>query len=157
MEQRYFEDLTEGETMRFGGRTVTRSSILDFAHKYDPLPFHVDAEAAEESMFDGLIASGLQTLVLCNRMVAEHFYLDTAIMGGPGMEEISIPRPVRPGDTISVEVEIGEKIPSKSKPDRGLVKVHQTCFNQSDEVVLRTTSLAFFERRNGSGEVCSSK
>lgn len=147
MGKQYFEDFSEGDVIRTRGQTITESAIIDFASKYDPLPFHLNAEEAEDSLFEGLVASGLHTLVLCNRMVAEHFYQDAKIMGGPGLEKVEMTRPVRPGDTISVEIVIDEKIPSESEPDRGLVKVRQTCYNQDNEVVLETISLPFFKRR----------
>jgi acyl dehydratase len=143
----YYEDLAVGYTDEFGGRTVTRSEIIEFASHYDPQPFHVNEEAASESVFDGLVASGIHTVALCNRMTVDHFFQDTAVAGGPGIEEVSLPRPVEPGDTLSVRIEISEKKPLESRPGKGLVKLHQMGLNNHDEIVLEMTSLPFISRR----------
>lgn len=144
----YYEDLEVGYVDEFGGRTVTRAEIIEFASKYDPQPFHINAEAASESVFDGLVASGVHTVALCNRMTVDYFFQDTAVAGGPGIEAVSMPRPVEPGDTLSVRVEIADKKPLESRPGKGLVKLDQTGLNHRDETVLEMTSLPFIAKRD---------
>lgn len=143
----YYEDLKVGYTDEFGGRTVTRSEIIEFASRYDPQPFHVNEEVASESVFDGLVASGIHTVALCNRMTVDNFFQDTAVAGGPGIEEVSMPRPVESSDTLSVRIEITGKKPLESRPGKGLVKLHQTGLNHRDEIVLEMTSVPFISKR----------
>lgn len=143
----YYEDLNVGYTDAFGGRTVPRSEIIEFASQYDPQPFHVNAEAASESVFDSLVASGVHTVALCNRMTVDNFFRDTAVAGGPGIKDVSMPRPVEPGDTLSVNIEITDKKPLESRPGEGLVKLHQAGLNHRDETVLEMTSLPFISKR----------
>ncbi|QCJ47102.1 MaoC family dehydratase [Haloprofundus sp. MHR1] len=145
----HFEELAVGDAFETGGRTVTRAEIIAFADRYDPQPFHVDAEAVEESVFDDLVASGLHTMALANRLVTDDFYAHTSVMGGTGIEEANFLAPVRAGDTLSVRVEIVGKRASASKPDRGLVTVEQTVSNQADETVLTLRITSFFRRRSG--------
>ncbi|WP_224270307.1 MaoC family dehydratase [Haloprofundus salinisoli] len=148
METLHFEELAVGDAFETSGRTVTRAEIIGFADRYDPQPFHVDAEAVEESVFDELVASGLHTMALANRLVTDDFYAQTSVMGGTGIEEANFLAPVRAGDTLSVRVEIVGKRASASKPDRGLVTVEQTVSNQADETVLTLRITSFFRRRS---------
>jgi len=94
-----FEDLDEGETFESGTHTVTKSEIVSFAEQFDPQPFHVDEAAAEDSMFGGLVASGLHTLSLATRLTVDDCLSEIANMGGSGMDELRWYTPVRPGDT----------------------------------------------------------
>lgn len=143
---RYFEDLTEGQTHEFGERTVTRDEIVDFAERYDPQPFHVDEDAAEESMFGGLIASGWHTISVYTGMLVDGFLGDVANMGGRGADDIRWHQPVRPGDTLSGRVEILGT--SSDHPERGDVDLAMTCFNQNDEEVLTMTVHVMVMRRS---------
>jgi acyl dehydratase len=121
---RYYEDLAVGDVYETSGYTVTKSEIVDFAEQFDPQPFHVDEEAAKDSMFGGLVASGLHTLCLSTRLsVTDVFHDEKGIanMGGAGMDELRWHEPVWPGDTLSVAVEVADKSPSESRSDRGYV------------------------------------
>lgn len=142
----YFEDISPDDVFHCGGRTVTEAEIIEFADKYDPQPFHVDREAAKDSLFGELVASGLHTLALCNRLVADSFYSDTAVVGGKGMDDFRCPAPVRPGDTISVCVRILETIPVDHDQDRGKVMIEQVVTNQDGEDVMSVTSLVYVRR-----------
>lgn len=106
-----YEDVTVGDTRSFGEYEVSREEILRFAERYDPQPFHVDEEAAAESLFGGLVASGWHTAAMTMRMLVEGELNDSGAMGAVGVDELRWPTPVRPGDTLSLETEVLEKEP----------------------------------------------
>jgi acyl dehydratase len=147
MTDRYFEDFEVGERLTTPGITLTESLIIDFAMRYDPQPFHIDVEAAKESNFGGLIASGFQTLALGFRMVLETGVFRACGMGSPGFDELRWLRPVRPGDTLHSELEVVDKKPSSSKPDRGTLRIKYWIKNQRGEDVIAFTSMHLARRR----------
>ncbi|MFC4438814.1 MULTISPECIES: MaoC family dehydratase [Natrialbaceae] len=146
---RYFEDIEVGETREFGEYHVTSDEIVEFAERYDPQPFHVDEEAAAETMFGELVASGWHTAAMSMRMLVEgpDDEEDRASMGSPGVDELRWHQPVRPGDTLSLRTEVLEKRPSESRSDRGYVKSRLETFNQDDELVMSWVGNAIYERR----------
>ncbi|HYB56677.1 MAG TPA: MaoC family dehydratase [Alphaproteobacteria bacterium] len=148
MAERYYEDFAVGERMETGGATLTEGHMIDFALAYDPQPFHIDAEAAKRSMFGGLVASGLLTLAISARLFLQSGALGNANLGGPGFEEVRFLRPVRPGDTLRVVVEVSAMRPSQSKPDRGVVSLLYRTYNQRGEEVLSFICLQIFRRRS---------
>ena len=145
---KYFEDVQVGEVMRFGRYEVTREEIIEYARQFDPQPFHLDEAAAKASMFGGLIASGWHTGAMFIRMVVEHMTPVHATSGAMGFDDLKWIRPVRPGDVLSVDV-IREKIESRSRPDRGTVKIESRIIDQRGEVVMSLTSLVLYRRRPG--------
>jgi len=147
----YFEDFTPGREFRTDGVTITEAQILDFALAFDPQPFHLDAEAAKETIFGGLIASGFQTMALTFRLFIQTRALAASSLGSPGVDELRWLRPVRPGDTLRAAVQVVEQRPSTSKPDRGIVRLHWTSLNQRGEPVLTMTSLQLVRRRPRAG------
>jgi len=146
----YFEDFTVGREFRTDGATVTESQILDFALAFDPQPFHMDLEAAKQSMFGGLIASGFHSMALTFRLFAQTRALAACSLGSPGVDEVRWLRPVRPGDTLRGTVQVVEQRPSGSKPDRGIIRLHWTALNQRSEPVLTMTSMQLVKRRPAS-------
>ncbi len=148
MTDRYFDDFQIGERFATRGVTLTDSMIIEFALRYDPQPFHIDVEAAKASNYGGLIASGFQTLVLGFRMVLETGIFRAASMGSPGFDELRWLRPVRPGDTLHTELEVVEKKPSGSKPDRGILRNRYWIKNQRGEDVITFTSMHLLRRRD---------
>ena len=106
-----YEDVTVGATASFGEYEMTREEILRFAEQYDPQPFHTDEEAAEQSMFGGLVASGWHTAAVTMRMVVVGLLEDSGSMGAVGVDELRWPNPVRPGDVLSIEAEVVDKEP----------------------------------------------
>lgn len=147
----YFEDFTRGREFRTEGVTLTEGQIVDFALAFDPQPFHRDAEAAKNTIFGGLIASGFQTMALTFRLFVETGALTACSLGSPGVDELRWLRPVRPGDTLRATVLVLEQRPSRSKPDRGIVRLHWTTLNQRGEPVLTMTSMQLVKRRPPSG------
>jgi len=144
---RYFEDFQPGEVFDLGSRTVTQDEIIAFAREYDPQPFHVDPARAQESFFGGLIASGWHTASLYMRLFVDHLLNDSASMGSPGIDELRWLKPVRPGDTLRVSFTVLECIPSRSRPNLGIVRGRGEVRNGADEVVMTVTSVGFFGRR----------
>lgn len=143
----YFEDFHVGMVVEHGGPTVTAEQILEFARRYDPQPMHTDPEAAGRSIYGGLIASGWHTASLATRMMCDAYLLASASLGSPGMNEVSWPKPVRPGDTLRLRMTVLETTPSRSKPDRGSVLHRWEVFNQNGEPVLRIEGVGLFRRR----------
>lgn len=148
----YFEDIEVGETTEFGSRTVTKEEIVEFAEKYDPQPFHTDEKAAEGSMYGGLIASGWQTAALCMRLLVDGWAGERASLGARGIDELRWHRPVRPGDTLSIGIEVLEKRPSANAPKRGHVRTKLTGRNQDDEPVISWIGLGMVARRPDGSE-----
>ena len=148
----YFDDFTPGQEIRTAGVTLTESQIIDFALRFDPQPFHLDTEAAKETIFGGLIASGFHTMALTFRLYVQTNALATASLGSPGIDEVRWLRPVRPGDTLRVVVQVLDTRPSTSKTDRGIVHVKYTTFNQRDEPVMTMIGNQLMRRRPATGD-----
>ena len=143
----YFEDFPPGDVRESPSRAVTRDEIVAFARQYDPQPFHLDDEAATRSIYGGLLASGWHTCAIYMRLMWETFLKDTASLGSPGVDEIRWVKPVRPGDTLQVRFTVVEATPSRSKPDRGIVRSLSEVFNQHGEIVMTMRGLGMFGRR----------
>lgn len=136
MDTRYLDDLTPGQHFTSPGLTLTEAEIIDFAWRYDPQSFHLDANAAANSPYGGLIASGFQSLAICFRLFIQSGILAESSLGSPGIDELRWLAPVRPGDTLHSEIEVQEVRPSNSKPDRGIARLKYQAANQRGEVVL---------------------
>jgi acyl dehydratase len=143
----YFEDFTPGREFHTEGVTITEGAIIDFAMTFDPQPFHLNVEAAKASIYEGLIASGFQTMALTFRLFIQTRALAACSLGSPGVDEVRFLRPVRPGDTLRATVQVLDQRPSTSKPDRGIVRLHWTTLNQRGEPVLTLTSMQLVRRR----------
>ena len=143
----YFEDFTPGREFHTEGVTITEGAIIDFAMTFDPQPFHLNVEAARASIYEGLIASGFQTMALTFRLFIQTRALAACSLGSPGVDEVRFLRPVRPGDTLRATVQVLDQRPSTSKPDRGIVRLHWTTLNQRGEPVLTLTSMQLVRRR----------
>lgn len=136
LKQRWFEDYVQGETFEFGDYLVTEDEIVAFARRYDPQAFHVDAAAAAQSSFGGLVASGWMTAAVLMRMMCDHFISTVSAMGSPGVDQLRWLRPVRPGDRLHARVTVVETRRSQSKADRGTVVLRQEAINQLGDVVM---------------------
>ncbi|MFQ5775212.1 MAG: MaoC family dehydratase [Kiloniellaceae bacterium] len=147
MSGRTFDDFEVGERFVSPGVTVSEGQILDFALKYDPQPFHLDKEAAAESPYGGLIASGFHTLALAFRAFLHANVINDCSLGSPGMDELRWLRPVRPGDTLHTEAEVKSKRASESRPERGVLHMAYEVKNQTGEVVMTFTAIHLMRRR----------
>ena len=143
----YFEDFDEGYSIESRGVTLSEAEIIDFGLKYDPQPFHIDRQAAEKGPYGGLIASGFQTLALAFRMFLQENVLFHASMGSPGMDEVRWLKPVRPGETLRMVMEVREKRESASRPDRGYMRCHYKVFNQDDVLVMSFYATQIMKKR----------
>lgn len=143
----YFDDLTVGTRFNTATRTLSEEAIVTFAREYDAQPFHIDAGAAAQSIYGGIIASGFHTLLTAFQLTLEAGVWNEASMGSPGMREIQWLAPVRPGDTLRVQAEVVASTPSASRPDRGRTEIAYTVLNQSDTVVMRYTAIHILKRR----------
>jgi acyl dehydratase len=148
IDDRYFDDYPVGSTYEFPERVeVTEQEIVAFGRSFDPQSFHVDAEAAADGPFHGLIASGWHTAGLMMRLYAKYYLSHVASLGGPGVDELRWLVPVRPGDQLRLRTTVLEARLSRSKPDRGLVRTLAELLNQDDVVVLRVEALNFLAVR----------
>ncbi|WP_049926990.1 MaoC family dehydratase [Halopiger goleimassiliensis] len=145
---RYYEDIEIGETSESGEYEVTKDEILEFAERYDPQPFHTDEEAAADSAFGELVASGWHTSSICMRLLVDGILDDQASMGARGVDELRWHRPVTPGDRLTVRTEVLDKRVSESDPTRGHVRSRLEGYNQDDDLVISWISLGMIERRN---------
>ena len=146
MQPLYFEDFYTGRKFESGGLTVTESEMLDFALKFDPQPFHLDAVAAKETQFGGLIASGFLTLSVSFSLFFRLRVVEQANLGSPGIEEVRWLKPMRPGDTVHVTAEVTAVRPSQSKPDRGVIWMRLDTYNQRGELIMTVNCMHMLMR-----------
>jgi len=142
----YFEELQVGARSTAGPHLLSKDEIIRFAKQYDPIPRHIDEEAAAKSVFGGLTASGSNTFavyILLSSQLQPHYQ----VLMGLGWEELKLTNPVRPGDALDLEMTILELRASKSKPDRGIVRNRNLLRNQKRETVLECISTIFVARR----------
>lgn len=150
-EDRYFEDYVPGSVHEFGSITVEEAEMINFARSFDPQVFHIDPEAAQQSIFGGLVASGWHTASLTMRLLVDHYISHVASLGSPGVEELRWLKPVRPGDTLSVRIILLEAQRSRSKPDQGFIRGSTEVLNQHGEVVMTMKSGGFVRCRETVG------
>ncbi len=147
VEDRYFEDYVPGQIHEFGSIKIEEAEMIDFAQRFDPQPFHTNPEEAKRSLYGGLIASGWHTAGLMMRLFADHYLSRVASLGSPGVDEVRWPRPVFPGDELSIRVTVLEASLSRSKPDRGIIWSCVEVLNQTNEVVMTMKAMNFLRCR----------
>jgi acyl dehydratase len=135
MTKRYLDDFEAGQTFRSARIRIDADRIKTFAAEFDPQPFHLDERAATDSIFRGLAASGWHTAAITMRLLVESELAPAGGIVGAGFDEFRWPLPVRPGDELSVESEVLEVRPSKSRPNQGMIKIRTATKNQKGEVV----------------------
>jgi acyl dehydratase len=145
----YLDDFKPGDELASPGATVTEAQIIDFALQFDPQPFHLDVTAAAASPFGGLIASGFHTIALSFRLFWQTGALNDGSIGSPGIDEVRWLKPVRPGDTLRVVAKVLEIRPSRSRPDRGVVRMQYTTLNQHGETVMTLIGNQLMRTRPG--------
>ncbi len=134
----YLDDLHVGRRFTSGTHALDERQITAFAREFDPQPFHTDLEAAKETLFGGLVASGWHTAAITMRLQVDGgLPIAGGIVGLGG--ELAWPTATRPGDVLHVESEVVAIVPSRSRPDRGIVTVRSETLNQRGEVVQTTT------------------
>lgn len=131
----YYEDLTPGERMGGATTTVSRKEIIDFATVWDPMPIHTD-DAAGEAAFGSLTAAGIHVLAIKQRLIHQTAFNSGGVIASFGYDEVRFHKPVRPGDTLTLNMECVEKRESKSRPGAGIATVRLWLENQTGEEVM---------------------
>jgi acyl dehydratase len=146
-DQRYFEHYVPGDVFEFGAVAVTEAEVVEFARRFDPQAIHVDAVAAAQGPFGGLIASGWHTAALMMRLFVEHYLSSVASLASPGIDELRWLKPVRPGDRLGLRVAVLAADRSRTKPDRGMVRSLLEVVDQHGDVVMRMTAMNLLKCR----------
>ena len=150
MKEHYFDDLKIGDRFRSEPLKVTEKEVIEFAHKFDPQMFHLNQKAAERTLFKGLIASGWHTAAITMRLFVQTLsFAEGAI--GLGVDELRWPNAVRPGDVLTVETEILDLRPSRSKPGYGIIRLRNVTSNQQGEIMQTMLASAMVPRRANGG------
>lgn len=144
---RYWDDYEIGQKFALGSTSFTADEIVSFARQYDPQSFHVDAAAARQSMFGGLIASGWHVTAKLMRLFVDNYVDQRTALGSPGVDEVRWLKPVRPGDTLTAWVECAGKVPSRSRPEMGIVHEQWRATNQKGELVMTLKGTNMVRRR----------
>ena len=144
---RYWDDYEVGQKFPLGSTSFTADEIVDFGRQYDPQSFHVDADAARQSMFGGLIASGWHVTAKLMRLFVDNYVDQRTALGSPGVDEVRWLKPVRPGDTLTAWVECAGKVPSRSRPEMGIVHEQWRATNQKGELVMTLKGTNMVRRR----------
>ncbi len=131
----YLEDFAAGQTFVSGSATVEPEAVARFAMEFDSQPFHLDATAAEKTLFRGLAASGWHTAAITMKLLVDSEMKPAGGIIGAGFEELRWPKPVRPGDTLHLTSEVLEVRRSSSRPSQGIIKVRTVTMNQNGEPV----------------------
>lgn len=153
MSGRYYEDFTVGEITRPRGRVrMEKEAIIAFARMYDPQPFHLDDEGGRKSIFGRLVASGWHTAAITMSLVAASEYRAVTGTIGMGFDGMRWPIPVYPGDELRIETEVLDMRPSKSRPDRGVMRFRTCTLNQNGEIVQELIANAMVPRRPAATE-----
>jgi acyl dehydratase len=148
---RAFEDFRVGDIIEFGPLPVTAADIKSFAARFDPQPMHLDEAARQNTILDGLFASGLHTVCMHMRLFADGVLRDSTSMGSPGVEEVRYLAPVRGGDSLTLRVEIVGARPSRSRPEMGLVNFRSHMVDADGKPVLEMIATLMFGRRAAAG------
>lgn len=143
---RYYEDLVEGQESMSGPRTVKAEELLAFAREYDPQYFHADPERAKDSIFGGIVASGIFTMAIWRQLDHEIAH-DIAWICGVAWDDVRFPIAVRAGDTLRARAKCLSKRPSNSRPERGIAVYEYVLLNQRDDTVFTCRSINLVERR----------
>ncbi|MFO1413055.1 MAG: MaoC family dehydratase [Burkholderiales bacterium] len=152
-----YADLAPGRVIELGPLSLTEQQIVDFARAYDPQPFHVDVAGSAAGPWGGVIASGWQTCAVAMRLVVDHVLAGSESFGSPGLAYLKWQAPVRPGDALTVRLEILDRRTASSKPTLGIVRWRWQVFNQRAEGVLDLEATSFFDLQADSGRSASAR
>ncbi|MDT7742160.1 MAG: hypothetical protein QOE59_1238 [Actinomycetota bacterium] len=147
VDDRWFEDYRPGETFEYGWRSVTDEEIVEYAVRYDPQRLHTDPAWAETGPYGGLIASGWQSAGLMMRLYCDHYISAVASLGSPGVDELRWSSPLRPNDPVRLRVSVAQARPSRSRPDRGIVRTEVALLTEDDRCPLSLMAMNLVLRR----------
>lgn len=148
MPRRYFEDFQVGQTWTYPAWTLTEEKLIEFAKRYDPQPIHTDSNSVAARVYGGVIASGWQTALDCITPFLEEVMKDTVGLASPGLEAFEWNQPVRADEPITPQTRVLETRTSKSKPDRGIVKLEFSGINGKGDIVWRAVGIFFIGNRS---------
>jgi len=151
-EDRYFEDYAAGAVHEVGPVAIEEAEMIAFARRFDPQPFHTDPQAAKESVFGGLIASGWFIAGLVMRTLVDHYVSRVASLGSPGLDELRWLKPVYAGDTLRIRITVLETTRSSSKPTQGVIRSFVQVLNQTGDVVMTMRPVGMVRCRNTPGD-----
>ena len=151
--RRHYEDLRLGEVIPLGQTSVSKDMIFEFAKEFDPLPFHLDEEAAKQSLLGGLASSGWQTAALTLKMLGDSFLNGIAAAGGLGFSDLKWKKPVMVGDTINATATIASLRRSKRHPERGVMTLDLDVKNQKGEPVMSMSLANLVEVRDPAASI----
>lgn len=146
MSDLYFEDLQIGDVLTSEAYRISKDEMVSFARKWDPLPIHIDEDAARDSPHGGLIGSGEYSMAI-KQLLITRLGFNTGVIGSIGYDELRYLRPVRPGDSLTLTVRCVDKHESRTKADRGVVRFNVALANQNGEVVLSYLDIVMMARR----------
>lgn len=138
-----FDTLTIGQTFESATYTITKEEIITFAEQFDPQYMHLNEQKAEQSIFEGIIASGLHTLSLSQKLWVELNVYGDDVIAGTGVSGIEFNKPVYPGDVLKITAEIIEKSERKRN---GEVTLLLTTYKNDTEQVMRAKLSALVEK-----------
>ncbi len=141
---KYYEDFPPGTLIDCGSRVVSKEEIIRFAREFDPQPFHIDEVAAEKTHFGGVVASGWHSGSLSMRMVVDAVMQDSSCMGSPGIERLRWLKPLRADTLVNVKFRVLEAELSKSRPDRGRLKVVFELYDDKGELLMDSIAIVLF-------------
>ena len=147
--ERFYDDFSVGEKFSLGTVVMKEEEMINFATQFDPQRFHLDPEAAAQTIYGGLIASGWHTGSLMMKLLAEGFLGEHSV-GAAGLSELSWPAPVRVGDVLTLTVEIMKKRESKSRQHLGLIEIKNQLVNQNGEVALQAVPTMLIAMKDNS-------
>ena len=147
--ERFYDDFSVGEKFSLGTVVMKEEEMINFATQFDPQRFHLDPEAAAQTIYGGLIASGWHTGSLMMKLLAEGFLGEHSV-GAAGLSELSWPAPVRVGDVLTLTVEIMKKRESKSRQYLGLIEIKNQLVNQNGEVALQAVPTMLIAMKDNS-------
>lgn len=152
MEFRYcWEDFQPGQVFERGSRTLSEEDIIRFARDWDPQRYHTDPQAARDTPYGGLIASGWQSCGVAMRLMCDAYLNESSCIGSPGIDQIRFLKPVRPGDTLRFRSTVLESAPSRTQSNRGTVSFRWELINQDGDVALSMVGRQFYLRRAAPG------
>ncbi len=141
---KYYEDFPPGTLIDCGSRVVSKEEIIRFAREFDPQPFHIDEAAAEKTHFGGVVASGWHSGSLSMRMVVDAVMQDSSCMGSPGIERLRWLKPLRADTLVNVKFRVLEAELSKSRPDRGRLKVVFELYDDKGGLLMDSIAIVLF-------------
>ncbi len=152
MEFRYcWEDFQPGQVFERGSRTLSEEDIIRFARDWDPQRYHTDPQAARDTPYGGLIASGWQSCGVAMRLMCDAYLNESSCIGSPGIDQIRFLKPVRPGNTLRFRSTVLESAPSRTQSNRGTVSFRWELINQDGDVALSMVGRQFYLRRAAPG------